>query len=269
MEFKLLFDQLNSACEDFCGVPHGNGFPVHDDLNHGNLEPEFRVRKLRFGTTVQDNTEPRVGNSINCIMQQLQTIIPYDKRFEVNWLKGFLTFGSDDTILYVQEPEYFNGRRLWTIWICNCRNPDIIRNVLKGTQCESEKCAKLSVTYKDTLEEAELLDAAQYLWWWFECCPKVVEDLHFFQSKFHFGNKNLKTGNPKAWKENEDYRRKHFEPIWDQIWALHCLYKKTALMEHLCGAETSSEASSDSTVASPPNLKENVFSFPAVTSPEE
>eukprot|EP00917_Polyrhabdina_sp_WS-2016_P013582 GHVP01029761.1.p1 GENE.GHVP01029761.1~~GHVP01029761.1.p1 ORF type:complete len:274 (+),score=44.10 GHVP01029761.1:116-937(+) len=43
MEFKTLFDQLNTACEDYCGIPQANGFPVSDDLYQANSdEPEFR-----------------------------------------------------------------------------------------------------------------------------------------------------------------------------------------------------------------------------------
>eukprot|EP00917_Polyrhabdina_sp_WS-2016_P011431 GHVP01025173.1.p1 GENE.GHVP01025173.1~~GHVP01025173.1.p1 ORF type:complete len:107 (+),score=18.84 GHVP01025173.1:47-367(+) len=42
MEAKILFDQLNSACEDY-GIPEGNGFTLQDDLHQGNsVEPEFR-----------------------------------------------------------------------------------------------------------------------------------------------------------------------------------------------------------------------------------
>eukprot|EP00917_Polyrhabdina_sp_WS-2016_P009488 GHVP01021019.1.p1 GENE.GHVP01021019.1~~GHVP01021019.1.p1 ORF type:complete len:111 (+),score=6.15 GHVP01021019.1:290-622(+) len=42
VEFKLLSDQLNSACEDF-GILQANGFTVQDEIHQGNsFEPQFR-----------------------------------------------------------------------------------------------------------------------------------------------------------------------------------------------------------------------------------
>eukprot|EP00917_Polyrhabdina_sp_WS-2016_P026754 GHVP01057307.1.p1 GENE.GHVP01057307.1~~GHVP01057307.1.p1 ORF type:complete len:101 (+),score=10.31 GHVP01057307.1:48-305(+) len=49
MEFKILSDQLNSACQDIV-IPQANGFTVQDELHQANSsEPEFRGFALEDG----------------------------------------------------------------------------------------------------------------------------------------------------------------------------------------------------------------------------
>eukprot|EP00917_Polyrhabdina_sp_WS-2016_P026519 GHVP01056931.1.p1 GENE.GHVP01056931.1~~GHVP01056931.1.p1 ORF type:complete len:178 (-),score=23.42 GHVP01056931.1:324-830(-) len=158
MEFKLLSDQLNSACEDFPGIPQTNEFLLQDDL-HGNLEPEFRWIRWRDSilkaeeSTGHSFSEPTLR--VKCIMNRLRTVCKTLKRgepqkFGVEFIGGKCDLAklpdkykaSDITnidfdggsALYIQEPQVKDGRRSYTIQLCNCDNKSKFRNDLGDQQ---------------------------------------------------------------------------------------------------------------------------------------
>eukprot|EP00917_Polyrhabdina_sp_WS-2016_P026755 GHVP01057308.1.p1 GENE.GHVP01057308.1~~GHVP01057308.1.p1 ORF type:complete len:103 (+),score=8.66 GHVP01057308.1:48-311(+) len=74
MEFKILSDQLNSACQDIV-IPQANGFTVQDELHQANSsEPEFRGFAFQDGEYYSSNGGKGSGRGSDRIDNRMEFI---------------------------------------------------------------------------------------------------------------------------------------------------------------------------------------------------
>eukprot|EP00917_Polyrhabdina_sp_WS-2016_P026520 GHVP01056932.1.p1 GENE.GHVP01056932.1~~GHVP01056932.1.p1 ORF type:complete len:277 (-),score=37.51 GHVP01056932.1:41-844(-) len=224
MEFKLLSDQLNSACEDFPGIPQTNEFLLQDDL-HGNLEPEFRWIRWRKSILkaekAKGNYYSEPTTRVKCIMNRLRTVCTLKRgerqKYEVEFIgrkcdlaklpdkykdEFITTIDFDDaTALYIQEPQVKDGRRSYTI-------QNDLEN-LHTVQCTSEDCFKFSITSRRFRKKIDK-DATFFLWWAFECCP----DLSIKTVKFVVDEATYSLPISQVFLEGRnDYAKDKFDPV--------------------------------------------------------
>eukprot|EP00917_Polyrhabdina_sp_WS-2016_P012558 GHVP01027565.1.p1 GENE.GHVP01027565.1~~GHVP01027565.1.p1 ORF type:complete len:261 (+),score=47.07 GHVP01027565.1:26-784(+) len=186
MEFKILSDHFNFACEDFgLGIPQANEDPFPDELHRGNsFEPEFHWG-LRSGNGEWYKFE-RFGNPrVKRIFEQLEKIWK-DKNdvFEIfvpkeNYLKFYGVFvaklNSLQYFIHFVEPENGNHRRFWTIRLCNCGK--IKKDINSDCVEQYEKCHTFTISWNPNLKLDEQKKAAECLWYVFELAPKLKEEL--------------------------------------------------------------------------------------------
>eukprot|EP00917_Polyrhabdina_sp_WS-2016_P009489 GHVP01021020.1.p1 GENE.GHVP01021020.1~~GHVP01021020.1.p1 ORF type:complete len:329 (+),score=35.65 GHVP01021020.1:955-1941(+) len=184
VEFKLLSDQLNSACEDF-GILQANGFTVQDEIHQGNsFEPQFRgwisgvygtnhslsSSYLPYMKFLQEEIGFFLFESPNYEFTQLP--MP-DKKKSTDSIKTcddlkFCYDKSKETTILFEKPYNQEGRRLWTIRLCNCKNPH------NKNSCTKEDCHRFQITWKkdDGVSEEEEKFLAFELWFAFEVVPQ-------------------------------------------------------------------------------------------------
>eukprot|EP00917_Polyrhabdina_sp_WS-2016_P011435 GHVP01025177.1.p1 GENE.GHVP01025177.1~~GHVP01025177.1.p1 ORF type:complete len:241 (+),score=23.46 GHVP01025177.1:207-929(+) len=184
MEAKILFDQLNSACEDY-GIPEGNGFTFQDDLHQGDSgEPEFRGLLTKNGSHFSSQCPTTLTFRHNIIGRMF---FIYDKIKEVfenpsdysvttsSIILGKASVRSDkrrETILGFEDPKDRDGRRFWTIRLCNCLK-FCEAETLFERRCAGEECHKFEITWRN---EEKAFD----LWYAFEVVPQALKYNEFY-----------------------------------------------------------------------------------------
>eukprot|EP00917_Polyrhabdina_sp_WS-2016_P011428 GHVP01025170.1.p1 GENE.GHVP01025170.1~~GHVP01025170.1.p1 ORF type:complete len:253 (+),score=36.37 GHVP01025170.1:90-848(+) len=191
MEAKILFDQLNSACEDY-GIPEENGFTFQDDLHQGDsVEPEFRGLITRDGSHFVALRDPRGRNKkqqnilrrMNFVNKKFVEVFlnlkdykltPLPKTCEHYMSKPLLkaydavvNFDNERETIFGFDHEDRGGLRFWTIRLCNCLKSDEAKELFKR-RCTGEECHKFEISWKT---EEKAFD----LWYAFEVVPQVYK----------------------------------------------------------------------------------------------
>eukprot|EP00917_Polyrhabdina_sp_WS-2016_P011434 GHVP01025176.1.p1 GENE.GHVP01025176.1~~GHVP01025176.1.p1 ORF type:complete len:218 (+),score=37.90 GHVP01025176.1:207-860(+) len=165
MEAKILFDQLNSACEDY-GIPEGNGFTFQDDLHQGNpVELEFRGFISKNGSHYTCEIPWTLDEHHNIPKQPND----YDVEKIAYRQLPFYANNERETIFCV-DSEDRDGRRFWTIKICNCLETHEAKQLFER-DCKEEVCLKFWISWKKENEEK-----AFGLWYAFEVVPQILSN---------------------------------------------------------------------------------------------
>eukprot|EP00917_Polyrhabdina_sp_WS-2016_P012557 GHVP01027564.1.p1 GENE.GHVP01027564.1~~GHVP01027564.1.p1 ORF type:complete len:292 (+),score=39.94 GHVP01027564.1:26-877(+) len=198
MEFKILSDQFNSACEDFgLGIPQANGYPFQDELyRRKSFEPEF-LWGLRSGngewykaeslTKANIDTEAypikyrtqRIFEKITAILKEKDDVYEISVP-EENYLSTFngvqeILEGVNisTSFLHFVEPENGNHRRFWSIRLCNCGK--ITKDINSDCVEQYEKCHTFTISWNPNLKLDKQKEVASELWYVFELVPKLKE----------------------------------------------------------------------------------------------
>eukprot|EP00917_Polyrhabdina_sp_WS-2016_P010962 GHVP01024063.1.p1 GENE.GHVP01024063.1~~GHVP01024063.1.p1 ORF type:complete len:209 (-),score=27.16 GHVP01024063.1:175-801(-) len=205
MERKSLTDQLDSTCQDYFGAPQATGIPLRDEVLEGNfLEPEFGAFRVEGGK-LKDYTGgfDCYADQIRCRQREdvmkdtLKNILRERSNYFVeDFDHGDLSVESisPETMIFFDHPENRDGRRFWKVWLCNCRNHDLLFQRFhthpNNDECpdpNETKCHRLTISYNTNLEPVEQKNVFRELCIAFELAPAISLCTTFLGINMGFG----------------------------------------------------------------------------------
>eukprot|EP00917_Polyrhabdina_sp_WS-2016_P010205 GHVP01022482.1.p1 GENE.GHVP01022482.1~~GHVP01022482.1.p1 ORF type:complete len:296 (-),score=48.05 GHVP01022482.1:83-970(-) len=218
MEFKLLSDQLNSACEDHFGIPQQF---VQDELHQGiSLEPQFQgIQQPDVGlfyTVKPGTTYSNLDWATDGLVDGLKIVL----KNEFDLFQVSTDFSEDPDCLDEKYKEYnennptnffisaknANSKRHWTVLMCNCEQnmPQDMTEMTEIPECGSgNSCYKFDITWNPSQSWKGKTDLTEFevfrgLWRTFDMLsnPCILElPVHYydlFDPSFQNGKGNLK-----------------------------------------------------------------------------